>query len=92
MTEAITSYAGSLVVVGLTVCYVAGLPTPAQLKQYSQALFKPLLGCFHLIASFFINLWHTNRFIFASAILVHGNLFRIRLQCHRRNVNSLCPH
>ncbi|MGA7274627.1 MAG: hypothetical protein WBX14_07260 [Candidatus Udaeobacter sp.] len=49
MTEAITSYAGSLVVVGLTVCYVAGVPTPAQLKQYFQALFKPLLGGFHLI-------------------------------------------
>jgi hypothetical protein len=49
MTEAITSYAGSLLVVGLTVCYVAGVPTPARLKQYSQALFKPLLGCFYLV-------------------------------------------
>jgi hypothetical protein len=53
MTEAITSYAGSLLVVGLIVCYVAGVPTPAQLKQYSQALFKPLLGCFHLITRVF---------------------------------------
>ena len=52
MTEAITSYAGSLVVVGLIICYVTGVPTPAQLKQYSQALFKPLLDL-HLIARFF---------------------------------------
>jgi hypothetical protein len=53
MTEAITSYAGSLLIVGLIVCYVTGVPTPAQLKQHSQALFKPLLGCFYLIARVF---------------------------------------
>jgi hypothetical protein len=49
MTEAITSYTGSLLVVGLIVCYVAGVPTPAQLK----ALFKPLFGRFHLITRVF---------------------------------------
>jgi hypothetical protein len=49
MTEAIASYAGSLLIVGLTVSYVAGVPTPAQLKQWSRVLFKPLLGCFDLI-------------------------------------------
>jgi hypothetical protein len=53
MTEAITSYAGSLLIVGLIVCYVTGVPTPAQLKQHSQALFKPLRGCFHLITRVF---------------------------------------
>jgi hypothetical protein len=53
MTEAIASYAGSMLVVGLTVCYVSGVPTPAQLKQLSQALFKPLLVCFHLITRVF---------------------------------------
>jgi hypothetical protein len=92
MTEAITSYAGSLLIVGLIVCYVTGVPTPAQLKQYSQARYSS--HCLDASTSsheFFINLWHTNRFIFASAILVHGNLFRIRLQCHSRSVNSLCP-
>jgi hypothetical protein len=49
MTEVIASYAGSLLVVSLTVSYVAGVPTPAQLKQLSRALSKLLLGCFHLI-------------------------------------------
>jgi hypothetical protein len=53
MIEAIASYVGSLIVVGLTVCYVTGVPTPARLKQHSQALFKPLLGCFHLITRVF---------------------------------------
>jgi hypothetical protein len=53
MTEAIASYAGSLLVVGLTVCYVAGVPTSAHFKQFSRALLKPLLGCFNLITGVF---------------------------------------
>jgi hypothetical protein len=53
MTEAISSYLGSVLVVGLTVCYVAGVPTSAQLKQLSRPLFKPLLGWFHLITRVF---------------------------------------
>jgi hypothetical protein len=53
MTETIASYAGSLLIVGLTVCYVAGVPTPAQFKQLFQALFKPLLGCCRLVTRVF---------------------------------------
>ena len=93
MTEAITSYAGSLVVVGSNSllrgrCADAS-PAQTIFPSAIQAI-AWMLPPHH--TSFFINLWHTNRFIFASAILVHGNLFRIRLQCHRRSVNSLCPH
>jgi hypothetical protein len=44
MIEAIASYLGSLFVIGLMVCYVAGVPTLGQLNQLTRALFKPLLA------------------------------------------------
>lgn len=91
MTEAITSYAGSLLIVGLTVCYVAGVPTPAQLKQYFQALFKPLPGCFYFVTRVFHKPMAHKQVHFRFGNPGAGNLFRIRLQCHRRRVNSLCP-
>jgi hypothetical protein len=53
MTEVVTSYAGSLLVVGLTICYVAGVPTPAHLRQLSRVILKPLLGGFNLITRVF---------------------------------------
>jgi hypothetical protein len=53
MNEAIAACISYPLIVGLTLCYVAGVPTSAQLIQFSQALLKPLLGCFHLITRVF---------------------------------------
>jgi hypothetical protein len=53
MTEVIASYAGSLLVVGLTVSYVAGVPKLDQIKQSTRVLFNALLGCLHFITRIF---------------------------------------
>jgi hypothetical protein len=49
MNEVIGVCVSYPLIVGLTLCYAVGVPTPAQLKQLSRGLFKRWAadGCLH---------------------------------------------